>query len=84
VTVPLYSSSVLIFTIFAGSLFFGEASQMRSVSAFALGTTITLGGLFVLGREKGRQEQLDKVLAAKDEKGSRTTDALLTAEATET
>ena len=48
VTVPLYSSAVLIFTIVAGSIYFGEAAQMSSLPAFAVGTGITIASLLVL------------------------------------
>jgi hypothetical protein len=56
-------------------LYFEEASEMQSVPAFALGTAITINGLVVLAREKGRQEQLDKPQAE-----SESTHAFLAAE----
>ena len=62
ITVPLYSSAVLIFTVLAGSLYFGEGSQMASVPAFLLGATMTTVGLLVLARDKGVKEQRQKEL----------------------
>lgn len=57
---PLYSTSVLVGSIVAGSLYFDEANQMDSLLLFAVGAAITVGGLVVLAREKGRAEQLQK------------------------
>jgi len=67
VAMPLYSSSVLIGTIIAGSLFFGEASQMKHLPLFAIGAGVTLAGLFVLAREKARLEHANTNSAEKAE-----------------
>lgn len=60
VSVPLYSASCLIFTIVAGALYFGEASQIPNVPMFGLGALVTISGLVVLAREKERASEADK------------------------
>ena len=64
VSVPIFSTAVLLGTIVAGTLYFDEVSQMGSPPAFALGATITVAALVALAHEKGRKEQEKKARAA--------------------
>jgi multidrug transporter EmrE-like cation transporter len=60
VTVPWWSSMVLVFTIMAGLVYFEESSSMGSPPLFFLGALISLGGLVVVAQEKGRKEQAER------------------------
>jgi len=60
VTVPWWSSMVLVFTIMAGLVYFEESSSMGSPTLFFLGALVSLGGLVVVAQEKGRREQMGK------------------------
>ena len=60
VTVPLWSSCVMVFTILAGLLYFEEAKSMGSPALFLVGGLISISGLVVVAQEKGRREQLEK------------------------
>eukprot|EP00966_Prymnesium_polylepis_P233821 5408454-Prymnesium_polylepis.1 len=62
VTVPLYSTSALLGTLFAGALYFDESAQMGAPRAYFGGVAVTVTGLVVLAREKGRLEQSAKEL----------------------
>ena len=60
VSVPLYSASVLVFTIVAGALYFDEMSFAGNLGGFCAGALCTIVGLVVLAREKGRAEEAGK------------------------
>jgi hypothetical protein len=74
VSVPIFSTSVLICTIIAGTIYFDELEQMGSPPMFVLGATITVAAIIVLAREKGRKEQEEKMC------GSTSSSLLLRAE----
>ena len=60
VTVPLWSSCIMVFTIIAGLIYFEEAKSMGSPVLFLVGGLISISGLIVVAQEKGRKEQLEK------------------------
>jgi len=60
VTVPLWSSCIMVFTIIAGLIYFEEAQSMGSPVLFLVGALISISGLVVVAQEKGRREQLEK------------------------
>ena len=52
VSVPLYSTAILFFTILCGVLYFDDAASMRSLPTFAAGVVVVGAGLLVLSRAK--------------------------------
>lgn len=55
VSVPLYSTAILFFTIFCGVVYFDDASHMRNIPLFAVGVLVVGAGLLVLARAKEQQ-----------------------------